>query len=351
MSTDVTLPPKGRPPTFEKSPSKFYAYLSHKAAILKIDQSLIKVPGVNAPAGSKLEFPSELLGKLHVASLNKATTAKGQAVHGGYSLVVPPAPVKQESDEEVLTRVAGQFKALTTMTNGVCEGKTRSLIVHGAGGVGKSFTVERVVNHHVEHNGVKAQIVSGVLTAIQLFMLLYKNRAKGYVTVLDDADGVFWDEDAITILKAATDTGHFRKLSWLSNSSSLKQNNVDPEFLYEGSMIFISNLDFNGYIKNAKGKQAQHIQAMMTRPICLDLRLHSERDVVLWIKYMINKNHILQTEKGLLPEQEQEVLSFMMENRAKIKNLSIRTAMHLGDMVNIGGENWKQLAHKVILND
>jgi hypothetical protein len=258
-------------------------------------------------------------------------------------------PEPEMTDAESLKAIGQRMDILGKVSMGVCEGSIRSVIVSGAGGTGKTFKIEEVTEKYAKEEGVKVEFVTGVLTAINLYMLLYLNKEEGTVVVLDDADGIFFNEDALSILKAAMDTKPTRKISWMSESNALVANAVPKSFIYEGGLIFITNVDFQSIVDRGTGKLAPHLEAMMTRAVYLDLMLHSNRDVGLWIDYLIQKENILVTQKGLTPEQQEKVLEFLAEHRNHFRNLSIRTALKVADYVKLYPGNWRKTAETLEL--
>lgn len=265
---------------------------------------------------------------------------------------VAPAPapvkVKEEKDDEVVDRIQEKFDVLYDLAHGACTGSIRSLTVSGVGGVGKTHLIEKVIDHYKEASNLKYEVVHGVLTGIHLFMLLYRNREKGAVVVLDDADGIFKDENALSILKAALDSGLSRKISWKAESKALKDAGIPDEFLFEGAMIFITNMDFQRMVDSGRGGFVPHMQAILTRTMYLDLGLHTQRELLLWIHHIVTQEHIL-VQAGLTQAQEKEILAFMTENRDRLRNLSIRTALKLASFYQMTPKGWKQMAENIEL--
>jgi hypothetical protein len=261
--------------------------------------------------------------------------------------IVIPA---DETDAEIISRIDDRFTILNELTEAATVGAVRSLVVSGAGGVGKTYTVERLLDNAKEQYNIQTEIVRGVLSAVNLYMLLYRNRNENCVVVLDDADSIFYDEQALSILKAALDTSLTRKISWMAESHALKEKDVPPQFEYNGSMIFITNIDFQMHIDTGKTKLTPHLQALMTRAMYLDLKLHTDRELVVWINHMVMKNHIL-VQAGLTHKQEKEVLEYLNENINKLRNVSIRTALQLAAFVKAKPENneWKKVAGVICL--
>ena len=58
------------------------------------------------------------------------------------------AQLKNETDDEIMTRLKDRFEILDDMTRAVKKGDVRAMIVTGPPGVGKSFGVERVLSKH-----------------------------------------------------------------------------------------------------------------------------------------------------------------------------------------------------------
>jgi hypothetical protein len=256
--------------------------------------------------------------------------------------VIPEIDIN-ETDEEIIKRIAERFDVMYKCAKGATGGSIRSLIVSGAGGVGKTHTIERILEHAKEHKNIQFETVHGVLSPINLYMLLYRNRTKNCVVLLDDADSIFKDESALSIMKVALDSSPVRKISWMAESHALKENDIPKEYLYEGTMIFITNLNFQGIVDSGRGSMIPHMQALMTRALYLDLKLHTQRELLVWIDYMVRKHGILIAD-GLTKHQQEDVLSFMKDNQDKLRNLSIRTALKLGAMVKMEGDDWKKMA-------
>jgi hypothetical protein len=330
-------PPMGRPPV--NNPEKLLKYLRQLAQHEGKNPDAVKVPGANAPTESQVEFP----GTLKPSVAEKIQKLPTHSVPQMYESAPKAVVHEHESDKEVISRIADRFDMLHTIARGACTGTSRAVIVSGAGGVGKTYTIEKILEYYRETKNIQSEIVHGVLTPVNLYMLLYRNRTQNCVVLLDDADTIFWDENALSILKAALDSSPVRTISYMSESKALKSNDVPTTFQYEGAMIFITNLDFQGIVDAGKGKTNAHFQALMTRALYLDLKLHSARDLTLWINHMVTKNHIL-VQAGLTQDQEKEVLGYMNENRDRLRNLSLRTALKIASFVKMNPQNWRKMA-------
>lgn len=276
-----------------------------------------------------------------------AAYAEARKAAGASMAAFEPEIVK--TDEEIIAEIEQRFNIMQEITKGCAQGAIRAVIVSGAGGTGKTFTVERILEHEKEHNNVKPMIIRGKLTAISLYMKLYEQRHANCVTVLDDADGMLDDVDALSVLKAALDTSVVRTVSWMSQASALKENDVPQSFVFEGSVEFISNIDFNRVIDQGKSKIVDHLKALKTRVLYLDLKLHTARELVLYITHTVRKNGIL-IQDGLTKEQQEEALQYLIKNRDKLSSISIRAAMQLSGLIKMKSSiGWQNMANDLML--
>jgi hypothetical protein len=233
-----------------------------------------------------------------------------------------------ETDAERVLRISDRFDTLNTYGTAVTNGKCRSLIVSGAPGVGKTHTLERILDHAKEYKGIRYKAISGALTGIELYKCLEDYKGPKDVVMLDDADGIFMDENALSIMKGALDTKPVRNISWMSAGYQLKD--TPDTFQYEGSMIFITNLPFMQYIDKGHNRFAMHMSALVNRAVYLDLQLHTNRDLIAWITNLTRKTGLL-IQHDLSKEQQEYILDFMQKNRDNFTSLSIRTALKLAN--------------------
>lgn len=259
------------------------------------------------------------------------------------------APV--ESDEEAMDRISARFQILDDMTKAAINSDIRAMIVSGPPGVGKSFGVETQLEKAslfdtLSNKKARFEVVKGAMTALGLYAQLYKFSDPRNVLVFDDCDSVFSDELSLNILKAALDSGKRRKIFWNSDSSLLRREGIPDSFDFKGSVIFITNMNF----ASVKSKKiADHLEALQSRCHYLDLTINTERDKMLRIRGVHRdalKNDIdgLFTGYGFTQGEDQMILDFMWENRTKMREISLRMALKLADLVKISPTNWKILA-------
>lgn len=254
----------------------------------------------------------------------------------------------QLSDAEITQRIVRRFGTLAKMSLGAARGAITALIVSGAPGVGKSYTVEEVLEEQAQLGRTRYTVIKGTLTPIQLYRTLYEYQDQGSVVVLDDADSVLFNEDALNLLKSALDTTGRRKLCWLSEAIGRGSDALPSQFEYRGTMIFITNLDFQKIVDEGKSKLAPHFEALLSRSLYLDLTLRSKRDLMCWIRHVVLENEML-VKRGLTVAQSEEVLDYLRENVDRLRTVSLREAIKAANLVLTDPKNWREEAEIVML--
>jgi hypothetical protein len=249
----------------------------------------------------------------------------------------------QRDDAQVLADLKERFDILTLLTKGAIAKNIRAMVVSGAPGVGKTYTIEQLL----EHSDVPHEIVRGSLSALHLYMLAYRYRNAGNVIVLDDADSIFNDEDALNILKALCDTSTTRKVSYMKEAPQLREEDIPQSFEFNGAMIFISNLDFQTFVDEGKNKYAQHFEALMSRSMYLDLRLHSRNELAVWVNHIAQHGRIFDRE-NVPYHLRQPILNFLNTHRDNLRELSIRTLMKVCQLSKDNPARWESIA-KILL--
>ncbi len=262
---------------------------------------------------------------------------------------VSDAVVASETDEEIVERLRNRFEVLTEMTKAVKAGTVRAMIVTGPPGVGKSFGVEEVLSKDDLFNALgqrkpRYEIVKGAMSAIGLYSKLYQYSEKGNVIVFDDCDSVLLDDLSLNILKAALDSSKKRVISWNTDSRILRTEGVPDRFEFKAGAIFITNIKF----ENVRSKKLQdHLAALESRCHYIDLQMDTDREKVLRIKQIV--------EDGMLdayefePVQRDEVVNYIIENRAKMRELSLRTVLKVADLRKSFATNWQSMAEVTVM--
>ena len=246
-----------------------------------------------------------------------------------------------ETDAQIIKRLRERFDILNDMTQASVDGVVRGMVVTGPPGVGKSFGVEQVLNENRMFDKMagkrdRFQVIKGASSAIGLYKVLYENSDKGSVLVMDDCDTVLHDETSLNLLKAALDSSKHRFLSWNTDSALLRREGIPDRFEFKGSVIFITNLKFEG----TRGKLKDHLDAIMSRCHYLDLTLDTMRDKFLRCKQLV-KDGMLNSykfEKG----QETALMNYMDANKENLREVSLRMVTKIADLMKHQPKGWKR---------
>jgi hypothetical protein len=266
---------------------------------------------------------------------------------GMFALSAPKA-AKVADVVDIGKNIRERFAVLEVLADGVASGNIRSLIVAGAPGVGKTFTLEQKLEKAKRDRKVKDVVsIKGSISAIGLYLALWENRKSGNVLILDDIDTIFGDEEAMNILKGALDTSKKRTISWQKASTFLRDNDVPNQFDYEGQVVFITNTDPDAVI--AKGsKMSPHMNALVSRSVFLDLCIHDPRAIMIRVKQVMAETPLAK-DLGLTLTQSAEILGWMESNVAALRSLSIRTVIQLASFVKTQPAGWQSLANCTML--
>lgn len=262
---------------------------------------------------------------------------------------IDDSAVAHETDEEIVERLRARFEVLKDMTGAVKEGTVRAMIVTGPPGVGKSFGVEEVLSRDDLFNTLgnrrpKYEVVKGAMSAVGLYAKLYKYSEKGNVIVFDDCDSVLLDDLSLNILKAALDSSKKRTISWNTDSRILRSEGVPDKFEFKAGAIFITNIKF----ENVRSKKLQdHLAALESRCHYIDLQMDTDREKVLRIKQIVQDGML--DSYDLEDIARDEVVDYVVDNRATMRELSLRTVLKVADLRKSFPNNWKSMAEVTVM--
>ena len=283
--------------------------------------------------------------RIKVNNISDIEYVNGDAVSKENTVAFAKPQVEAETEEQIMTRIRERFDILHEMTKACVNGDIRAMIVSGPPGVGKSFGVEQEIEKatlfdKLAGKRLRAEVVKGSATPIGLYQALYKYSDDNCVLVFDDCDSILLDDVALNLLKGALDSGKKRTISWLSESSTLRREGIPDRFEFKGSVIFITNLKFDG-MKSQKLRD--HLDALQSRCHYLDLTLDTMRDKVLRIK-QIAKDGVLFQEYDFEPCVQDEIVEFMEANQNRLREMSLRMALKIADLRKSFEGNWKRMA-------
>jgi len=257
--------------------------------------------------------------------------------------------LSKETDAQIMERIGERFNILTEMTKAVITNDVRAMIVSGPPGVGKSYGVESLLEKEnlfdqIQNRKPKYELVKGTASALGLYCTLFEHSDRGHVIVFDDCDSILMDELSLNILKGALDSGKSRRISWKADSHKLRNEGVPNSFTFNGSVIFITNLKFD----RVRGKIRQHLEAIQSRCHYLDLTLDTDREKMLRIKQIAKTGELFER-YHFTKELESTILSFMDDNKDSLRELSLRMAIKIADLVKINPNTWQKLARCTVM--
>jgi hypothetical protein len=281
--------------------------------------------------------------RIRVNNISDYEMVSGEAVTE--QVQTPVAQVEAETEEQAMARIRERFEILTDMTKAATAGDIRAMIVSGPPGVGKSFGVELEIDKatmfdKLAGKRLRAEVVKGSATPIGLYQTLYKYSDENCVLVFDDCDSILLDDVALNLLKGALDSGKKRKISWLADSRILRSEGIPDSFEFKGSVIFITNLKFD---KMKSQKLRDHLDALQSRCHYLDLTLDTMRDKVLRIRQIARSGELF-ADLELSDIAQDEIIEFMNANKNRLREMSLRMAIKIGQLYKSFPTKWAALA-------
>jgi glycerol-3-phosphate responsive antiterminator len=276
-----------------------------------------------------------------------------QKARGVFSLVGEVEnKIKKKSAQEIeaerfktAEEIESRFEALELLSDGIIGGKIRSLIVSGAAGVGKSYTLEQKLNAALANDTIKQVThIKGTISPIGLYMTLWENNKKGDIIVLDDIDSIFNDEEAMNLLKGALDSNGRRVISWIKDSRFLEERDIPNSFEYKGQVVFLTNVDLQSVFDKG-GRMAVHMGALMSRACYLDLGIHTAEQIMIRIRQVLKVSDM---GLGLTAAQVQQILDWMDGNITNLRAISLRTVIQCAGFMKIS-KDWQLLARNTLL--
>ena len=255
-----------------------------------------------------------------------------------------------ESDEQVIERIAERFSILDDMTKAVLNGDIRAMIVAGPPGVGKSFGIERELEKanlfdQLTNRRVKSEMIKGTASALGMYKALYKYSDENSVVVFDDCDSILLDDVCLNLLKGALDSGKKRTISWLADSHSLRNEGIPDSFNFKGGVIFITNLKFD-QMKSQRIRD--HLDAIQSRCHYLDLTLDTMRDKLLRIEQIARTGELF-ANYDFTGDQQNEILNFMRRQKNTLREMSLRMAIKIADLVKSFPDKWERMAESTCM--
>ena len=237
---------------------------------------------------------------------------------------------------EVLECILNPFNPIKAMT------------VTGAAGIGKSYNIiNRLEDAHAVGD-CNYFYLNGKCTTLGLYEALWNARHNGSVLLMDDVE-VFDTEDKLNILKAALESDDKRIITYMSTSQHLRDNGIPTQFDFCGKVVFITNKDL-AKISKSNSKLAPHVTALMTRGVFIDLEIHDNESIVAHMETIMRSTNIVKR-LGINQRGSDEILNFILENKAKLRNPSLRMIIQIAGLYLQFPYDWEIHAQKIALEN
>ena len=246
--------------------------------------------------------------------------------------------VEKASIPESRFSINERFGFVTDLVKMVAKNDTPSVIICGAGGLGKSHTVNAALrdsgfrdmtlvdNYQIGMavSGSNYVVIKGYSTPKGLYRTLYENN--GGVIVFDDCDSVLKDAVSLNLLKAALDSYSKRVISWRAD---IRDDDLPTSFLFTGRIVFISNMDSSSLD-----------QAILSRSMVVDLSMTAAQKVER-MRHLIKQADFMPDFSTRIKNDSMDLIDTLKDS---IKELSLRSLIKTAKIRATGNKNWRDLA-------
>ena len=348
--------------------------IKDRAAFLKNNKGLFKSKGIKI---SPLFGDADAFGNaVEDAGLEDewnefyATLEKGKRENNSVNNSVKNTQKKM--DETVYSDPKYVFEDIKTLTKFVAQGGSKSLIVCGMGGIGKTYEVTSTLRKIYGEPGDKYTYHSGAkISPRSFYSAVFRER--DMLQVWDEADSILKQDDTVMMLKPALDTSGKPAMEYVTNTLPMTGKNEaeirdyclqcdeadtlvytnNPNKLKDGEMAFPSKFYFDGQMIFISNMRASEIEdAIKSRSIFLDVYL-SATDVMNRMKTIMKAQYPDETDESLneffdtmgasVPD-EGPVTYMTPELARRNKPLTIRSLVLGMALKKAGVESWERIA-------
>ena len=265
------------------------------------------------------------------------------------------------------------FEDIKALTKFIANGGSKSLIICGMGGIGKTYEVTSTLSKIFGEPGTEYTYHSGAkISPRSFYSAVFRER--DILQVWDEADSILKQDDTIMMLKPALDTSGKPAMEYVTNTLPMtgkKEPEIrdycaqcdaadtliytnNPNKLKEGEMVFPSKFYFDGqmiFISNMRSSEIE--DAIKSRSIFIDVYLcatdtFNRMKTIMKAKYP-NKsdediNEFLETMGASIPTAEEDVVYMTPELARKKKPLTIRSMILGMALKDAGVDGWQRIA-------
>ena len=348
--------------------------IKDRAAFLKDNKAFLKSKGIKVSPlfGDAAAFGQAVEDAGLEDQWNEfyATLEKGKRENNSVQNSVKNTQKKM--DETVYSDPKYVFEDIKTLTKFVAQGGSKSLIVCGMGGIGKTYEVTSTLRKIYGEPGEKYTYHSGAkISPRSFYSAVFRER--DMLQVWDEADSILKQDDTVMMLKPALDTSGKPAMEYVTNTLPMTGKNEaeirdyclqcdeadtlvytnNPNKLKDGEMVFPSKFYFDGQMIFISNMRATEIEdAIKSRSIFLDVYL-SATDVMNRMKTIMKAQYPDETDESLneffdtmgasVPD-EGPVTYMTPELARRNKPLTIRSLVLGMALKKAGVEAWERIA-------
>lgn len=252
-------------------------------------------------------------------------------------------PSSNNAPQAVSTKpnVNKRFEFLEKAVRMVADGTQPSVVVSGAGGLGKTYTVRKALkecgledytlvdNDAIDPTEKGFVFVKGFSTAKNLYRTLYNNN--GSVVVLDDTDSIFKCANSVNILKACLDSYSTRTVDW--GAEMKRDDDLPRSFEFTGQVVFITNINSDDLD-----------QAIRSRSMVIDLAMTEKETVDRMLEIAVSDTFLPEFSMDI----KEDAIQFIDENKYNAKELSLRTLITVCKVRSEFPDSWVDMAKYII---
>lgn len=289
--------------------------------------------------------------------------------------------VKPKTDADIISGILADQAHLTSIYMDVLNGKSRLAIISGPPGLGKTYTIDKLRAKY----GAGAGTIGGKLGAtfhniidksgsaisyVGLYVELQNNRSTRDVLVLDDADGIWFDNTVMGLMKAAYDTRPVRNLSYMKSAKSAEQHGVyDTDFVYNGRGVIITNYNLDGkhndpavgpILSRARKlvmngwtmrERVLHLTLLIKEGVCGSEVIVTPEDTITTTDEHGNELqiHVPATVLPALDDKMGDAIrDWLLDNQRILTTLTLRDLQTMRVMIDSNPDNWQKVAMREI---
>lgn len=257
-----------------------------------------------------------------------------------------------------------RFDILESFVDMVARKRANSTVITGSGGLGKTFSVLKVMKElcipqapemltisdptilgkspdqltldemmeldsYREAEAARASgyvMIKGYSTARSLYRTLYENRDS--VIWFDDCDAVVKDPTAVDILKAALDSYDERWVTWNAEMAGVSKD-LPRRFEFRGSVIFVSNMSM-----------LKVPQAFISRSLPIDVSM-TKAEIIERMEFIITSDTFMPAYDFQIKRDALDYLKSVV-HYPDIKTVNLRSLVHTVKNRSDNKKNWQR---------